>query len=111
MPDREKIGKFSLRNQGGFVVRMDAQYRTNSDGTWERANLTGDINLGQKKSADPGDHDVPDGAEVRLFADVAAGTDKIADQIYTYKTGNDHIAKYSISGTTGNPTLALIQRT
>ena len=111
MPDQEKIGKFSLANQGGFAVRMDAQYRIGDNGNWMRANLTGDILLGQKKSADPGAHEVPDNADVRLFADVVLGNDKIADQIYTYKRGNNHVAKYAISGTIASPTLALIKRT
>jgi hypothetical protein len=111
MPDQQKIGKFSLLNQGGFVVRMDAQYRTNGNGNWIRTNLTGDILLSQKQSADPGQHNVPDGADVRLFADVEAGNDKIADQIFTYKMGNTHVAKYAISGAVPDPTLALIKRT
>jgi hypothetical protein len=106
----QKIGKFNLLNQGGFVVRMDAQYRRGND-DWTRVKLTGDILLGQSQSADPGDHGVPDGADVRLAAHVVAGDDKKAEQIYTYKSGNDHIAKYAISGVVTDPTLALVERT
>jgi hypothetical protein len=108
---KQKIGMFNLLNQGGFVVRMDAQFRPSGSNSWTRVNLTSNILIDQSRSANPGEHGVPDGADVRLFADVEAGNDKIGRPIYTYKTGNNHVAKYAISGTAPDPLLNLLERT
>jgi hypothetical protein len=109
MPDN--IGSFELSNAGAFVVRMKAQYRRNADDSYTPVNLTDDFPVGQVKSADPGDHGVPNNAEVRLFVHVGGGNDQTAPQIFTYKRGNNHIAKYRITGTTLDPNLTLTGRT
>jgi hypothetical protein len=106
----KKIGRFELKNEGVFIARMDADYRVNGS-TWTRVHLTGDILTLQNDSADPGEHNVPDGADVRLVGHIVAGTDKIASRTFTYMRGNNHSARYAISGLITDPTLALIERT
>ena len=67
-----------------------------------------DLPLGQTESMDPGDHGVPNGALVSLYAFVVWGSDNEANQMYTYAQGNTVVASYAISGTTLSYALALL---
>jgi hypothetical protein len=104
----QSIGKFNLKNQGGFVVKMGFQYHNQNSSNWTRTDKeTGKILLGQSKTADPGDYGVADGDTVRIYADVQAGKDKHGNQDFTYQKGNALTAYYSISGTTLDDRLGL----
>jgi hypothetical protein len=106
----DNIGSFELENNGGFVARLDAQFRTNRNEGFAPVILTGTFPLGETKTGNPGEHGVPNGAEVRLVAHVVAGTDRTATQIFTYRRGNTKVARYSVSGTTTDATLAFVGR-
>ena len=105
----DSVGKFSLKNQGGYVVKMGFQYlESGNSGDWKRTDKeTGKILLGQSKSADPGDLGVPDGSTVRIYADIEAGPDKHGGQNFLYQSGGAKTANYSCSGTTLDSRLGL----
>ena len=105
----QSVGKFSLKNQGGYVVKMGFQYHDpNNSGDWTRTkDETGKILLGQSKTVDPGTFGVPDGSTIRIYADIEAGPDKHGGQDFTYQSGNASTANYSCSGTTLDSRLGL----
>jgi hypothetical protein len=108
----ENIGSFELSNAGAFVVRMKAQYRSDANDSFSSpVNLTDDFPVGQVKLVDPDAAGVPNNTEVRLLVHVGGGNDQTAPQIFTYKRGNNHTAKYRITGTTLAPNLTLTGRT
>lgn len=103
----QNVGRFSLRNQGGFVVKLQFVY-WDENGDKIHCDGTGNYPVGQTQSADPGEHGVPDGALVALYTFVVWGSDNEANQVFTYKKGSPVTAYYAISGTTLNNQLALI---
>ena len=100
------VGQYSLKNQGGFVTKLQFVY-WDSNGNKIHVDGTGNIPLGQSKTADPGTYGVPDGAMTSLYAFVVWGSDNEANQVFTYVSGNPTVAAYTISGTTLNNELAL----
>lgn len=103
-----EIEKFQLKNNGGFVTRIQFEYYDENSNEWKHQNGTGDITLGFDKTAEPGDYGVPEGAMVKLYAYVAWGTDNHATQMFVYKKNCGHIASYKISGTTLNNHLEYV---
>jgi len=100
------VGKFKLKDQGGFNVKLQFVYY-DENGNKVHVDGTGSYPLGQSKTADPGDYGVPDGSPVALYAFVVWGTDNEANQLFTYKSGSSVEAKYTISGTTLDNELGL----
>ena len=103
----QKIGKMSLKNGGGFVARIQFSY-LDDDGEKKLTGQTGDVPLGQTKTVDPAELKVPDGAMVYLHVFVVWGTDNEARRAFTYEKGNVSTANYTITGTTLNNDLGLI---
>jgi len=103
----QKIGKMSLKNSGGFVAKIQICY-IDSNGEKQLTGKSGDIPLGQTKTVDPGDMNVPDGATVYMYAFVVWGKDNQATQAFVYQKNNTSTASYDISGTTLNNDLGLI---
>jgi hypothetical protein len=102
-----KVGKFSLHNGGGFVVKMEFKY-TDEDGHSGTSHTSDGITLGKTKTVDPGDLGVPNGSLCTLVAIVVAGKDNEAQQSFMYEKGNPDTAAYTITGTTLSNTLGLI---
>ena len=98
----QEIGKISLKNNGGFVVRLEFEHYNDATGKWIRTGGTGDITVGFSKTASPGEHGVPDGCMVRLHVNVIWGSDKTSTEMFIYKSGSNNVAGYAISGTTLN---------
>ena len=96
MTNLEKIGKLTLKNQGGFVVKMDFVSRT---GRREKGSRK-DITLGRSETQDPGLFGINNGEEITIHADVVAGKDKVGNTWFIYEEGNPRTAKFTISGTT-----------
>lgn len=103
-----EIEKIQLKNNGGFVTRIQFEYFDESSNNWKHVNGTGDITLGFDKQAEPGDYGVPEGSMVKLYAYVAWGTDNHASQMFIYKKNCGYIASYKISGTTLNNHLEYV---
>jgi len=104
----QQIGKMSLKNQGGFVARIQFSY-FDDDGEKKFSQQTEDITLGLSKTADPGDLGVPDGTIISMYAVVVLGQDHEARTSFLYQKGNPATAHYTISGTTLNNDLALME--
>ncbi len=102
----QTVGKFSLKNQGGFVVKLQFVYY-DENGNKQHVDGTSGFDLGQTRTADPGDYGVPDGAPVALYAFVVWGSDNEAKQLFTYQKGSPVTANYTISGTTLDNELGL----
>lgn len=102
----QQIGRFSLRNQGGFVTKLQFVY-WDADGNKHHENGTGNILLGQTDSLDLSKYNLPDGTLVSLYAFVVWGTDNLANQIFTLRNGSDVTASYVITGTTLDNSLGL----
>lgn len=102
----QEVGKFTLKNQGGFVTKLQFAY-LDDNGVMQHLNGTGDITLGFSKTADPGEYGCPDGSSVALYAFVVWGKDNQAKQFFTYKKGSPKTARYTISGTTLDNELGL----
>jgi hypothetical protein len=98
------IGKFSLKNNGSFVCKLQFVY-WDERGEKHHVDGSSDITLGFGDSKDPGMYGIPDGANVTLYVFVVWGTDNEATQMFTYKSGCSSTANYSISGTTLNNIL------
>lgn len=103
----QKVGNFSLHNGGGFVARMKFAY-IDDEGQKKSTRETGDILLGQTKTAKLEEFDILDGALVYLHVDVVWGKDNEAARAFTYERGNTCTAAYTITGTTLSNTLGLI---
>ncbi|OXI26876.1 hypothetical protein [Burkholderia sp. AU16482] len=102
----QTIGKFTLKNQGGFVAKMQYNYYNKTGKHHSDGNDEG-IDLGQSQTDDPGRYGVNDGDVVVLYVDVVWGSDNIAKQQFIYRKGNPNIAHYTISGTTFDNELGL----
>ena len=101
------VGKFSLHNGGGFVVSISFDY-LDENLQKQRSKSGSNFPLGQTQTVDPGTLGVPDGSTLWLHADVVWGTDNIASQGFIYESGNESTANYTITGTTLNNTMGLI---
>lgn len=99
------VGRVSLENLGGFVVGISFEYVDTETGSKIRTRDQGGYPIGQTHIVDPGELGVPGGALFNLVADVRAGSDNHANQMYTYEPGNPRVAQYFISGATLNNNL------
>jgi hypothetical protein len=97
----QSIGKFSLRNQGGFAAKLQCVY-WDENGTKVHCDGTGSFPVAQCESLDPGQASppVPDGSPVSIYAFVVWGNDNTGSQLFTYQSGNATTANYVITGTT-----------
>lgn len=104
----QPIGKMSLKNQGGFVVRIMFTWLDDNGEKHLSSGHSSDITLGFTQTVDPGDLGVPDGAIVSMYAFVVWGKDNEAKRAFIYQKGNSQTAHYSISGTTLDNELGLV---
>jgi hypothetical protein len=102
----QKVGKFKLNQQGGYVCRTEFVYM-NDNGQNVQSSQTGDELLGQSYTTDPGSLGVPDGSVLWMKIWVMWGTDNQASQAFIYESGNSSVAEYTCSGTTLGNNLAL----
>ncbi len=104
----KSIGKFSLDNEGGFIVALKCVYW---DQNGNRVLCAGSDNysLGQTRSLSPGNANppVPSGSPVSVYADVVGGNSQIGSPMFTYQQDSPVEASYVITGTTLNNDLKL----
>ena len=101
----QTIGKIKLKNNGGFVARMQFEYFNFPSGQWIHVDGTGDITVCFAQEVDPGKFGVPNGSLVKLHVSVVWGRDNEAKEMFMYEKGSDYMADYAISGTTLDNTL------
>ncbi len=102
----QKVGKFSLHQQGGYVCRTEFVY-LDDNGQLQQSSQTSNELLGQTYTTDPGDLGVPDGSILWMKIWVMLGTDNQATQAFMYQKGSNQTANYTCSGTTLSNSLAL----
>jgi hypothetical protein len=100
------VGRFCLKNQGGFVVKLQFVYY-DEHGERHHVDGTDGYPIGQTECRKPSDSGVPNGAAVSLYAFVVWGTDNTASQLFTYDQSSTVTANYTISGTTLDNELGL----
>lgn len=100
MANYENIGAFRLKNQGGFVVKMDFLFGKDSQNLHRINGSRKDITLGCSEKKDPGKYGVHEGDVCTIHADVVAGKDKAGKTYFIYEEGNENTAEFTISGTT-----------
>ena len=100
MSEYQQIGKLRLKNQGGFVVKMDFLFGSNPDKLTRLEGSRKDITLGFSETMDPGEYNVHSGDYCTVYADVVAGKDNKGKTIFIYQPGNKKQANFTISGTT-----------
>jgi hypothetical protein len=102
------IEKISLKNGGGFVAKLHVIAAPATGGEGRTYPDNNDIAIGQERTVDLGTLNVPDGSKVKLKAIVVWGNDNEAQQAFTYQKGCGKTAHYSITGTTLNNDLGLV---
>ncbi len=102
----QRVGKFKLNQQGGYVCRTEFVYM-DDNGQLVQSSQTENELLGQTYTTDPGSLGVPDGSTVWMKIWVMLGTDNQALQAFQYQAGNSRVAEYTCSGTTLSSHLAL----
>ncbi len=104
----QSIGKFSLENQGAFLVQLQCAY-WNENGDRIFCAGTDSYPVGQSQSLAPcnANPPVPDGSHVALYAVVVAGNSQIGSPMFIYQQNSAIEASYVITGTTLNNDLKL----
>jgi hypothetical protein len=102
----QHVGRFCLKNQGGFDVKLQFVYY-DEQGERHHVDGTGAYPIGQTECRKPGESGVPNGAAVSLYAFVVWGADNTASQLFTYAQSSTVTANYTISGTTLDNELGL----
>ncbi|OWV08333.1 hypothetical protein B7993_00290 [Fibrobacter sp. UWH3] len=97
------IKAITLKNSGAFVVRMRINWNDpesdNSSGVYEPSGYH-DICAAGERTINLSETGIPEGANVRLHADVVLGKDKEGGEQFRYTSDASMIAHYTISGTT-----------
>ena len=94
----QSIGLFSLTNSGGFAVELQFDYFDTATSTWIKMNGTGMYPNPQTRTLGLQQYGCPNGATVRIHADVVWGIDKVGDESFTCDYSNTNVATYVISG-------------
>jgi len=102
----DTIGKIKLKNEGGFVAKLQCRYSTDGGNSWQHADGTGGITSPFEGTLDPSDHGVPDGSRISAYVFVVWGNDVQGREIFAYEKGNSRTAKYTIKGTTLDSSLS-----
>ncbi len=100
MAEYQKVGSLTLKNQGGFVVKMDFLFGDSPEKLHRLDGSRKDITLGFSETKDPGEYGVHEGDICTVYADVVAGKDKKGGVYFIYEKGSKNCAKFTISGTT-----------
>lgn len=95
----ETIGALELKNQGGFVVRLESYHKAAPYAVPKRSGCTEDIAFGQSVRLSLDGCSIREGELVTVRASVAAGKDNSARTWFTYKKNDPRTAKFNISGT------------
>lgn len=86
---------------------MEVDYKKAGGSSWTRVNMYSGLLLGQSHTSCPGKHGVEDGASIRLYVNIEAGTHAEASEEFIYQSGSSACANDVCSGTTLSPHLGL----
>jgi hypothetical protein len=100
---------FWLKNNGWFAVQVAFKYSTDGGTTWKVSDHWDSITLGNDYKVPYNYLGVPDNALVKLKAEVVAGDDKTASEVFRV-INSGCWGYYTISGTTQNVKLSYTGR-
>lgn len=110
--DFEKINSFkgAATTGIGYAYRLKAEYKnplgTSWESQWKTTKSFGNVALGQVKFLKlEKASEVKEGALVRFYLDVVAGTTKSASETFIYSKEASYMAAYDAKGTTLRPTI------
>ncbi len=100
----DSIGFLSLKNNGGFVCAGALKYITQNgdESTTERWHY---INLGESETMTPSEKGVAAGSLIQMKIIIAAGDNRTGGTWFLYDPNSNHMANYSITGTTLHSTV------
>lgn len=97
----DSVDSITLKNQGGFVTRLEILCRKSSSSEPFKVGNTGDITLGFSKKLSLSDfEEIKDGYEVTAFAVVVMGKNNQGTIWFSCSKGCNKTAQFTISGTT-----------
>ena len=107
----DNIRYITLQNKGGFVARIEVQYKEKHDdghgnisydANWKSWHSDGyrDICAAAERTVDLTDSGIPDDSQVRLKAIVKLGSDCTSKDQYIYNKTSSKSAVYKVTGTT-----------
>lgn len=97
-----KVNKLMLKNAMGAVCKLKCRYKT-SQSEKEAATIVGDSGsfpIGQSRTLDLTNLNIPEGAWVTVQVDVVAGRDNAGEVWFIYCKDYDATGKFTITGTT-----------
>ena len=101
-----RVGAVTLINQSAaLAARMDLVYFDNAG---DRIVVPGpgtEVVQGQPQTINPGNFGVPQGARFTILAQILGNGSIEGNVKFIYEPNNAHIAKFTLSGTTQNPSL------
>lgn len=95
-----KVNKLTLKNAMGAVCKLKCRYKTSENGSTTDIGDSGNFPLGQTRTLDLTNLNIPEGAWVTVYVDVVAGYDNAGDVWFIYSKDYDATAKFTITGTT-----------
>ena len=101
------VSEFSLTNNAGEVVKLQFVW-WDASGHKHHEDGTGGIAINQTERRSPGQSGVPVGATVSLYVFVVWGVNVEASEQFTYDPNSSYTAAYSITGTTLDSHLHLL---
>ncbi len=108
MANYQTVGYLKLKNQGGFVVRMDFLSGTDTSSLERNSGSRKAITLGYSETQSPGDYGVREGDICTVHADVEAGKDKQGTTYFVFRKESTQRANFIISGTTLDDELGFV---
>lgn len=96
---KSKISKIELNNASGTVCSLECYYKVNEDDAPKRIGATGKFPVGQSKTLNLDELDIPDRAWVTAYANVRAGKDSSGDVWHIYEKGYGPKALFTVTGT------------
>lgn len=94
------IKSFCLRNNGGFVAKIQVGYITEDLKRKIVDEKSVDITLGKSLTVDIGSYGIKDGQTCFMRAFVVSGNDKDSEESFIYSSSSKATATYTITGTT-----------
>lgn len=107
----DDIRYIKLKNKGGFVARIEVQYKEKHDdghgnisydANWKSWHSDGyrDVCAAAERTVDLTDSGIPNDSQVRLKVIVKLGSDCTSQDQYIYNKTSSKTAVYEVSGTT-----------
>lgn len=103
-----KISKIELKNASGTACYLECYYKVGQNDTPIRVGKTGRLHLGDNGRLDLSGLEIPDGAWVTAYSNVASGKDSAGEAWFIFDKNEDVTAYFEISGTAFKTTTSYV---